>query len=631
MCNTFTNLYHQSVTQHTTLSAPHVRKYPHWFSPSLISYINKKRRAWISAKRTGSQETMDTYRRIASSTKAAIRAATKKYECSLASNAKTNPKPLYAYLNRRRPLQPAVSTLTSNGFTTSDPTTMANILNDTYVAAFSTAEPLEIPPLPSRTSVTCPTPAVTHDEVLSLLQDLNPTKSPGADGIHPKVLKLCAESLAGPIFQICLASIAQGILPSHWQRVIIQPIYKKGCKRTPSNYRPIALNSIVCKLLEKIVARAITSHLLNNHLITNSQFGFLPGRNTVTNLISLLDHTTAAICQKCNAYAVFLDFAKAFDKVPHRLLLAKLQSYGIGGELLRWIESFLIGRVQRVSIAGNPSDWKSVLSGVIQGSVLGPLLFVVYMNDFLEGMSSLGFLYADDTTLLSVHPANQPVDEATLQTDLDKVAQWSRTWMMPLNVEKCSIMAFGHSPSPTRPYQIDGTPLMECTSTTLLGVLMTSDLRWTSHIQAVSSKALKLTRHLHKALPSPDPQTVKQLYTTLIRPITEYASAVCPPTTTANKILLESVQRRAIKWGTLRNRRYPDRLTALGLQPVEDRRKRGDCIQMFKHFSNSQPIHWTNPIVTPERSTRGHAKKYRAENATHHTPASRFDFLPNYE
>jgi hypothetical protein len=145
----------------------------------------------------------------------------------------------------------------------------------------------------------------------------------------------------------------------------------------------------------------------------------------------------------------------------------------------------------------------------------------------------------------------------------------------------------------------------------------------------VSSKALKLTRHLHKALPSPDPKTVKQLYTALIRPITEYASVACPPTTAANATLLENVQRRALKWGKLRNCRYADRLTTLGLQTVEDRRKRGDCIHLFKHFSSTQPISWTNPIVTPERATRGHARKYRAESATHHTPAPRFDFLPN--
>jgi len=118
-------------------------------------------------------------------------------------------------------------------------------------------------------------------------------------------------------------------------------------------------------------------------------------------------------------------------------------------------------------MASHPSDWKSVLSGVIQGSVLGHLLFVVYINDFWEGMNSLGFHYADDTTLLSVHPANQPVDEATLIIDLDKVAQWSRTWMILLNAEKCSIMA--ELASPLRPYQIDGTPLTECKTITLLG------------------------------------------------------------------------------------------------------------------------------------------------------------------
>jgi hypothetical protein len=411
--------------------------------------------------------------------------------------------------------------------------------------------------------------------------------------------------------------------------VNIQPIYKKGSKFNPTNYRPIALNSILCKILEKLVAKVITTHLLTNNLVTECQHGFLPGKNTVTNLISLIDRATDAINRKNKVYAIFLDFAKAFDKVPHRLLLAKLKSYGIDGALLIWIEAFLIGRVQRVSIAGHSSNWQPVLSGVIQGSVLGPLLFVVYINDFTEGLTGAGFHYADDTTILSIHPPNLPVDENSLQSDLDRVSDWSITWQMPLNLEKCFIMALGHTPPPSYPFHIRDSVLSECKAITQLGILLTSDLRWTAHIQAVSSKALKLTRQLHKALPSPDPQTVKQLYTALIRPITEYASVTCPPTTVANTTLLEDVQRRAIRWGKLRNCRYPARLATLGLQTVSDRRKRGDCIQMFKHFSQVQTIKWTNPLVTPERATRGHTKKYRAERATHHTPAPRFEFLPN--
>jgi hypothetical protein len=506
---------------------------------------------------------------------------------------------------------------------------MANILNNTYVSAFTSALPQQNESFPIRTRVLCPTLTITRDDVLSLLQNLNPTKSPGSDGIHPKVLKTCAEPLAQPILNICLASLEQGAIPSHWQRVNIQPIYKKGSKFDPSNYRPIALNSILCKILEKITAKVITEHLLTNNLIAECQHGFLPGRNTVTNLISLLDRATEAINRKHHVYAVFLDFAKAFDKVPHRILLSKLQSYGITGTLLTWIEAFLIGRVQRVTIVGHPSDWKPVLSGVIQGSVLGPLLFVIYINDFMEGLTSIGFHYADDTTLLSINPPNQPIDDHILQTDLDKVAQWSSSRMMPLNHGKCYIMALGHTPPPSQHLHIDGFPLAECTSITQLGINLTSDLRWSSHIQAVASKAIKLTRQLHKALPSPDPKTVKQLYTALIRPITEYASVACPPTTAANIKLLEDVQRKAIRWGRLRNCRYPARLATLGLQTVSDRRKRGDCIQMYKHFSSVQPIKWASPLIIPERPTRGHTKKYRAEHATHHTSASRFEFLPN--
>jgi len=235
--------------------------------------------------------------------------------------------------------------------------------------------------------------------VLKHLQGLKPDKSPGPDMIHPRVLKECAHQLAYPLFCLFRRSLDEGNIPKDWKSGNVIPVYKKGSRTSVDNYRPVSLTSVICKVMEKLLRKPLLDHMFDNDFISDSQHGFIPGRSCTTQLLEVLDKWTDILDSGGALDVIYLDLAKAFDPVPHRRLLLKLQSYAINGTYLSWISSFLLVHCQRVMVSGTGSKWESVLSGVPQGSVLGPVLFVCYINDMPNTVSSFIYMYADDTKL----------------------------------------------------------------------------------------------------------------------------------------------------------------------------------------------------------------------------------------
>ena len=235
-----------------------------------------------------------------------------------------------------------------------------------------------------------------------------------------------AEEIAPPVALIFNKSIAEGKLPSEWKEAFISSIYKKGSKNLAENYRPISLTSILCKVLESQVRELVLSHLKENKLLSSKQYGFIGGRSTALQLLYYLDHCARKIAEGKVVDSVYFDFSKAFDKVPHRRLLGKLEAYGISGSILNWIREFLCGRTQTVVVNGEKSKKAAVRSGIPQGTVLGPLLFVIYINDILDGIESNGLLYADDTKIFREITSEK--DSLCLQADIKRLEQWSKEW-----------------------------------------------------------------------------------------------------------------------------------------------------------------------------------------------------------
>ena len=245
---------------------------------------------------------------------------------------------------------------------------------------------------------------IEPDEIISLVQKINPNKATGADGISGQMLLLCEDSVILPLQIIFTNILSTRVYPDMWKLANVTPIFKKGDKQLIKNYRPISLLPICGKILEKIIFNQLYSYLHTNNLITKNQSGFRPGDSTTNQLLYLVDvlHRAFDCTESLEVRAVFLDISKAFDKVWHKGLIFKLEQNGISGGLLQLIENYLSNRKQRVVLNNFNSQYSSIESGVPQGSVLGPLLFLIYINDLEKNIKYNIKFFADDTMLFSV-------------------------------------------------------------------------------------------------------------------------------------------------------------------------------------------------------------------------------------
>ena len=238
---------------------------------------------------------------------------------------------------------------------------------------------------------------VTPEVVVSKINNMKENKLPGVDGISPKILKETVEQISTPLAHVFNMSLKEGIVPFEWKEANIIPLFKKGSRNKSVNYRPVSLTSVICKLLETIIRDHMMDFLIKHKLINPSQHGFLKAKSCLTNLLCFLEEITKWVDDGSPVDVIYLDFQKAFDKVPHQTLISKLKSHGMGNSIINWIEQWLTDRRQRVVVDGDVSSWKPVLSGVPQGSVLGPILFLVYINDLEKGVSGKILKFADDT------------------------------------------------------------------------------------------------------------------------------------------------------------------------------------------------------------------------------------------
>ena len=285
--------------------------------------------------------------------------------------------------------------------------------------------------------------------VAKLLSILNVTKAAGPDAIRPIVLKELSQVVAPFITVIFQTSLDSGTVPTDWKKAQVCPLFKKAKKTDPSNYRSISLICILCKTMEHIIASQLTKHFNRNNILFDLQLGFRERRSCETQLIQLIEYLARTMTMGKQTDLILLDFSKAFDEVNPLKLLYKLQVHGVQDKALRWTESFLVGRSQTVVLDGESSDELPVSSGAPQGSVLGPILFLLYINDLPDSLQSPVHLFADDTAVyLTVHGQEYT---ATLQNDLDILQEWERIWdLILLSVRPCTSLGLdGPSTVPT--------------------------------------------------------------------------------------------------------------------------------------------------------------------------------------
>ena len=304
-----------------------------------------------------------------------------------------------------------------------------------------------------------------------LLSTLDTNKASGPDHISPYILKHCAEEIS-PVLQIIYSqSLDSGSLPTDWLAAIVCPIHKKGSRTEPSNYRPISLTSVCSKVMEHIINHTIIEHLNSNNILINNQHDFRSQHSCVTQLIDLVEDLSFAMDHQRQVDVILLDFSKAFDNVPHQRLLKKLKYYGKSNNIYSWIETWLTRRSQCVVLNGISSHPVPVQSGVPQGTVLGPLMVLLYINDISKNIHSQLRLFADDCLLYRV--INTEQDTLQLQQDHDLLSNWAETWQLKFNINKCTIMRFTRSTSPlTFNYQLNNQVLSTADQHLYLGVLL---------------------------------------------------------------------------------------------------------------------------------------------------------------
>ena len=544
----------------------------------------------------------------------------------------TKQKRFWSFIRSLREDSTGVSPLRNEGEIHSAAPEKAEILNKQFTSVFTHEPPGPLPDKGPSPHPTMPDICISKEGIQKMLHNIKPNKAAGPDSLPAAVLQELSHEIA-PILEIIYRrSLQSGIVPNDWKTANIASIFKKGDKHKASNYRPVSLTCILGKCMEHIIVSNIATHLDTSKILNPLQHGFRKQLSCDTQLLSLF-HDLAS--RSTETDVIVMDFSKAFDKVPHRRLLYKLDWYGIRGLTLDWVKGFLEDRTQKVVLDGTESLPGPVLSGVPQGSVLGPILFLLYINDLPDGTTySTVRLFADDC--IAYKTVTDKKDIGLLQTDLDKIAEWEEIWLMEFNVGKCFAMRVGRQRGTSKldppRYILHGEVLCITDNTKYLGLNITSDLKWNSHIQKVTAKANSVLGLLRRNLRVASKPVKIRAYEALVRPHLEYACSVWDPHTQVNIRRLDMVQRRAARYVCNRwhnTSSVSSMLNELDWESLTRRREKIRLCMMYKVVHGLVDIPWqeSQVMIPNPQCTRGsHAWKYAP--ILPHNDVYKFSFVP---
>ncbi|CAB3981669.1 Hypothetical predicted protein [Paramuricea clavata] len=488
--------------------------------------------------KTKNSDTWCTYKKWRNRTVHIIKKSKEDYYKNLLTDNVHNPRQLWKILKDILPTNDTVSqiTLNINGKEISDPIEVGDLFNE-YFSSIANNFDISLLNNPINTHLPIATnhikftiPLITIDDILNLAAELDQNKSTGLDGIPAYFIKSSIHSIAPIILRICNMSIENGVFPNMWKKARLIPIYKAESRTERNNYRPISILPILSKLLERHVANSYVKFLTENDILSSCQHGFRAHHSCESTLILICEHLLDNIEQGLINGIALIDLSKAFDLVDHRLLLQKLEQYGITPIPLKWFKSYLNDRYQVVQIASSLSNPALIKSGVPQGSILGPILFLIFINDLPSYVgSSKPFLFADDSTLISSGSDLHELS-VSLKSDMTSVSRWTNHNKLSLNHGKTKIMKiYSQSKFPDLSpitIEVNNNNVKEITSAILLGVTLDQHLKWDRQINTIYNiinSRLYLLKHIRSYLTF---QSRIQLYYALIYPHLLYCSTV---------------------------------------------------------------------------------------------------------
>lgn len=520
-----------------------------WWTPQLRNLRNRLRKARKRYFRNRNPITSGHLKNAEEEFSLLQRDRFREYTDSLQANFKQDPSSFWAYINKRKSTASVPADVSFRSRSSCSPDATANLFAEFFGSVYN-ENPIPVDPdyINSLPSYNLQFPQITLNDadIRAALSKVDASKGPGPDLIPPIFVKQCAQSLASPIASIYNRSLMEGVFPEAWKLASITPVHKSGNIHDVENYRPISILSCLGKVFEGLLHDAL--YPVVQSVISEHQHGFVKKRSTTTNLMMFTHTVIDKFERKRQVDAIYVDFSKAFDKVPHDLAIAKLNRLGLPHWIIQWLKSYLTSRKAFVKIHDAKSNIFDIPSGVPQGSHLGPLIFVLFINDLCDRLQAGKLLYADDLKLFRV--VKTILDCCALQADIERVSKWCDMNGMQMNANKCKVISFNRRRSTVRfEYSLDSNPLERVSSIKDLGVILDSKLRFDQHVAITTAKANAMLGFLRRNTQHfDDIYALKSLYCALVRSVLEYGVQVWAPYHAVYAERIERVQKRFIRY-----------------------------------------------------------------------------------
>lgn len=593
-CTAFYNKVYCLFNQFIPKTAAVTSTYPIWFTRDHINDIKRKNYYRLRYRKTKSVHDLNKFRELRKKVKINTKILFNNYISSVEVSVMTTPQQFWKFVRSRKNDSGIPNAMINSvGDPLEDPLSIVDGFREFFQSVFLPTAPLVSDMIDTRSNASCISiKTISEPQVLQELRNLKTNFTMGSDGIPTFILKDCANILTGPLCYLFNLSICTSKFPDIWKSTKLYPVFKKGDRHCIENYRPIAIINNIAKVFEKCLYKSIYPQIQS--LISTDQHGFMAKRSTVTNLVAITQYLSNNLDNNKQVDVIYTDMAKAFDRIDHSILLCKLDRIGFSAPLVSLFDSYLSKRKHYVAYKGHFSDQFSPSSGVPQGTNLGPLLFLIFINDLPARLDCHKLLFADDLKIFSTIEATD--DCAALQHQIDGIHEWCVSNRLSMNVSKCTVLTFSRKANPiVFDYCYDGSVLGRTSSMRDLGVTFDSRLSFTEHANAVTLSALRMlgfiirtTRNFNSI------QAILALYFSYVRSKLEYASIVWSPVYKFLICQLERVQRRCLKYIYYRvNRVYPVQgfshqllLNMFSVDSLDLRRKRADMRFLYNLLNN---------------------------------------------